>query len=71
MEACDIDPFAIAAIGLNAAPNGVAVDVALADLVGQDEGWDTVLAGDICYERDIAAARSRGWRGSTPAAPRC
>lgn len=53
--ACDIDPFAIAAIGLNAEANGVSVTPVQADLVGRDGGWDTVLAGDICYERDMAA----------------
>ena len=26
------------------------------NLVGQDLGWDTILAGDICYERDLAQA---------------
>jgi predicted nicotinamide N-methyase len=52
--ACDIDPFAIAAIGLNAEANHVTVTPVQADLVGQDLGWDTVLAGDICYERDLA-----------------
>jgi len=55
VTACDIDPFAIAAIGLNAKANGVTVTPVQADLVGQDQGWDTVLAGDICYERDLAA----------------
>ncbi|HEX2555429.1 MAG TPA: methyltransferase [Microvirga sp.] len=54
VAACDIDPFAVAAIGLNAAANSVAVEAVQADLVGRDEGWDTVLAGDICYERDTA-----------------
>ena len=54
VTACDVDPFAVAAIGLNAEANGVAVTPVLADLVGQDQGWDTVLAGDICYERDLA-----------------
>ncbi|KFG66846.1 methyltransferase [Microvirga sp. BSC39] len=53
--ACDIDPFAIAAIGVNAQANGVAVAPLAADIVGQDRGWDTVLAGDICYEHDLAA----------------
>jgi predicted nicotinamide N-methyase len=53
--ACDIDPFAIAAIGVNAQANGVAVTPLAADIVGQDEGWDAVLAGDICYEQDLAA----------------
>ncbi len=52
--AADIDAFAAAAIGLNAQANGVAVAVRLDDLIGQDEGWETVLAGDICYERALA-----------------
>jgi predicted nicotinamide N-methyase len=52
--ACDIDAFAIAAIGLNAEANGVTVEALQADLVGTDQGWETVLAGDICYERDTA-----------------
>ena len=54
VTACDIDSFAIAAIGLNAGANGVSVAPLRADIVGQDQGWDTVLAGDICYERDLA-----------------
>jgi predicted nicotinamide N-methyase len=55
VTACDIDSFAIAAIRLNAGANGTAVTPVQADLVGQDQGWETVLAGDICYERDLAA----------------
>ena len=55
MIACDIDTFAIAAIGVNAEANGVSVTTLQADIVGQDQGWDTVLAGDICYEHDLAA----------------
>lgn len=51
----DIDPFAGAAIGLNAAANGVEVAVCAGDLIGRDAGWETVLAGDICYEQDLAA----------------
>jgi predicted nicotinamide N-methyase len=54
VTACDIDPFAIAAIGLNAEANHVMVSPMQVDLVGSDQGWDTVLAGDICYERDLA-----------------
>ncbi|MFN9779003.1 MAG: class I SAM-dependent methyltransferase [Alphaproteobacteria bacterium] len=53
--ATEIDPFAIAAIGLNAAVNGVSVEATLEDMIGRDEGWDTVLAGDVCYEREMAA----------------
>lgn len=56
VEACDIDAFAAAAIAVNAEANGVALTVRQEDLVGVDEGWDCVLAGDICYERDLAAA---------------
>ncbi len=55
VEACDIDPFAVEAIALNAAQNGVMVEAHLIDLVGADGGWDVVLAGDICYQQDIAA----------------
>jgi predicted nicotinamide N-methyase len=54
VEACDVDPFAVEAIALNAARNGVAVEPHLADLVGADAGWDVVLAGDICYQQDLA-----------------
>jgi len=54
VTACDIDPFAIAAIGVNAKANGVSIASLQEDIVGQDRGWDTVLAGDICYERDLA-----------------
>jgi predicted nicotinamide N-methyase len=54
VTACDIDSFAIAAIAINAQANGVAVSPLQADIVGEDRGWDAVLAGDICYERDLA-----------------
>jgi predicted nicotinamide N-methyase len=54
VTAVDVDGFAVAAIGLNAEANGAAVLPLQADLVGRDDGWDTVLAGDICYERDLA-----------------
>jgi predicted nicotinamide N-methyase len=55
-EASDVDAFAIAAIEANAAENGAAVHPRLEDLVGTDEGWDVVLAGDVSYEKDKAAA---------------
>src|SRR5215470_1231873 len=54
VEAAEIDPLAGAAIALNAAANGVAIAWREADLVGGDERWDVVLAGDICYERPMA-----------------
>jgi predicted nicotinamide N-methyase len=55
VEACDIDPFACAAMNLNAGLNGVTIQPRCTDLIGHDEGWDVVLAGDIAYERDTAA----------------
>lgn len=60
VEACDIDPFALAAVALNAAANVVMIDARQADLIGADEGWDVVFAGDVFYERDMAA-RVFGW----------
>ena len=52
--AADIDPFSAAAAGLNAVANGVTIAVRLGDLIGTDEGWDVVLAGDIFYDRAFA-----------------
>lgn len=54
VEACELDAFAIAAIKANAAANGVTLETRLADLVGQDDGWDVVLAGDVFYEAEPA-----------------
>jgi predicted nicotinamide N-methyase len=56
VEASDIDAFAIAAIQANAAENGVSIAPRHESLIGGDEGWDVVLAGDIAYEKDFAAA---------------
>jgi predicted nicotinamide N-methyase len=50
VEAAEIDPLAIAAIGLNAAANGVEVRAEVADVVGADCRWDVILCGDVCYE---------------------
>jgi predicted nicotinamide N-methyase len=66
--AADIDPFTEAAMRLNAAANDVALRPVVADLIGMDDGWDVLLAGDIFYQRDIvdrlvpwfAALRRRG-----------
>ncbi|MBP2311149.1 class I SAM-dependent methyltransferase [Azospirillum soli] len=55
VQSCDIDRFALAAIGLNAEANGVEVKAVSADLVGRElPGIDVVLAGDVCYERPMA-----------------
>jgi predicted nicotinamide N-methyase len=50
VEAAEIDPLAHAATRLNARLNGVAVAEAPGDVVGAACRWDTVLAGDVCYE---------------------
>jgi predicted nicotinamide N-methyase len=52
--ACELDIFAIAAIEANAAANDVTLETRLGDLVGMDEGWDVVLAGDVFYEAEPA-----------------
>jgi predicted nicotinamide N-methyase len=52
--AAEIDAFAAAAIALNAALNAAVVEVTIDDLVDHDDGWNIVLAGDICYERPMA-----------------
>jgi len=56
VEACDIDAFAAAAIDLNARANAVTVKTRAENLIGRDEGWDVVLAGDVSYEHDMAKA---------------
>lgn len=52
--AADIDPFARPAIEINAETNGVAITPTLENLIGQDHGWDVVLAGDVFYEKPLA-----------------
>ena len=59
----DIDPFAVEAILLNAEANDCRIAVRAEDLIGRDEGWEVVLAGDVCYERDMAA-RVIAWLSS-------
>jgi predicted nicotinamide N-methyase len=50
----EIDHFAITAILLNAKVNDVRVECVHDDLVGRDDGWETVIAGDVCYEREMS-----------------
>ncbi len=56
VDASDIDVFAGAAIRLNAEVNGVTIHPRVQNLIGLDEEWDVVLAGDVSYERDMAHA---------------
>jgi len=68
IETNEIDAFAQVAIGLNAAENGVRIYRSDEDLIGYASGsssgspsrWDIVLAGDVSYERDMAA-RVTAW----------
>ncbi|MDF1608227.1 methyltransferase [Hoeflea sp. YIM 152468] len=53
--ASDIDPWSAAATRLNADANGVDFDFRHTDLVGTDHGWEVVLAGDVFYDRAMAA----------------
>jgi len=54
VEANDLDCFAEAAIALNATANDVIVKTRLGDLVGSNEAWDVILAGDVSYHQDMA-----------------
>ncbi len=56
VTAADIDAFALEAVKLNALANGVELICLGDDLLGNraDGRWETVLAGDIFYERDTA-----------------
>ncbi len=52
--AVDIDGYAIAATRCNAALNGLALTAQVADLVdGDPPDVDVVLAGDVCYSREM------------------
>jgi predicted nicotinamide N-methyase len=59
VAAAEIDRFATAAIGLNAALNGVSIEIIERDIVGERGPWDVILAGDVCYERPMAERVSR------------
>jgi predicted nicotinamide N-methyase len=50
VEAAEIDPFAVAAIRLNADANAVAVAALEGDVIGAACRWDLILCGDVCYE---------------------
>ncbi len=53
--ATEIDAFAVAALALNAALNGVTLDIFEGDILGSPPtDWDLILAGDVCYEKPMA-----------------
>lgn len=61
----DIDPHAVAAIAINAAANGVAVDPRAFDLAADGPGdAEVVLAGDVFYQRELAELALRFLRAA-------
>ena len=54
VTASDIDPFAGPAVALNAGLNSVGMAFDGRDLIGRDENWQVVLAGDVFYDRGLA-----------------
>lgn len=66
--AADVDPFCGAALDLNAEANGVACAFTDADLLdAPPPAWaQVILAGDICYEKPLAA-RVIAWLGEARA----
>lgn len=64
--AAEIDAFAAAAIRLNAAANGVEMEIETSDVIGAECAWDVILAGDMCYERPLAERLVR-WLRRVPA----
>jgi predicted nicotinamide N-methyase len=67
--ASEVDPYGRTAVAVNAALNGVGPVRVVGDLLGgEPPAADVVLAGDVCYDREmservlpfLAAARARG-----------
>ena len=52
--ASETDSLALAAIDLNSQSNGVFVEPIGNDIIGSNARWNTILAGDMCYERPVA-----------------
>ena len=65
VTASDIDPFAAAAIAMNAALNNTPVAISTADPIDSathGPRWGLVLAGDVCYEQPLAERAIRWLR---------
>jgi predicted nicotinamide N-methyase len=56
VTACDVDEMALVAARLNAEANGVSLTPLVADVLGTTVDADVVLAGDVFYDKDMAAA---------------
>lgn len=57
--ACDIDPLAAVAASLNAALNGVQLEVATDSYIDRYEAWDMVLVGDVTYDATLTESVTR------------
>jgi predicted nicotinamide N-methyase len=74
--ASEVDPYGRAAVAVNAELNGVGpVDVTGDLLDGEpDSGVDVVLAGDVCYDREMTARvlpyLGKAWLGGGGGVPR-
>ena len=63
VTAVDVDPHSRAAVALNGRLNHLTVEFLLADLLdGAPPDVDVVLAGDVCYDRDMTP-RVLAWLG--------
>ena len=68
VRALDIDPFAAAAVALNAEANGVELTCEIADVLDlPPPEAEVILAGDICYEGPVAV-RVMAWLSAAHAA---
>ena len=54
--ASDVDPYSRTAVAVNAEENGVGPFTVVGDVLGEapDPGVEVVLAGDVCYQREMA-----------------
>ena len=64
IAAAEIDHFACAAIGLNAALNDAAITIVEEDMIDRALRADVVLVGDMCYERPLAERLVRWLRAA-------
>lgn len=55
VTAVDIDPLAMSAIEINARANDVDVTAECEDILDETVTADVVLAGDVCYDKPMAA----------------
>lgn len=56
VTACDIDSFSAMASAMNAAHNRTRFALRSDNIIGQDDGWQVILAGDVFYDQALATA---------------